>query len=267
MPNSYTLDVDGTNLNYRVSGAGQPLLVIGIKPRDAEFLEPMIGALAGKFTVIPLELRGIDIIPDELRPEPTPERRADDVAALIDLFGAGPMNVFGTGAGAVAGLALIDRHPARVLKLVVHEPPLLRLVPDAISERGMINEVVDTLQQKGVQAAWELFLAHPELHANRPVVEGRSLEQELVASAPFLACSMPASTSYLPDISALARHDSPIIIGVGAESGGLPTFRAAISLAGLLGTPPFEFPGDTFGHLQHPVEFAAALARLIMGEL
>jgi pimeloyl-ACP methyl ester carboxylesterase len=105
MPNSYTLDVDGACLNYQVYGAGQPLLIIGAKPRDAEYLEPLIGALAGDFTVVALELRGIDIIPDELHPEPTPERRADDVAALIDVLGAGPTNVFGVGAGAARSLS------------------------------------------------------------------------------------------------------------------------------------------------------------------
>jgi hypothetical protein len=143
----------------------------------------------------------------------------------------------------------------------------LELLPDPIRERAMVAEIVDALHRKGPQAAWELFLAHPELHADRPVVvEGRPLEQELVASAPFLAYSMPASTSYLPDISALARQDSPILVGVGAESGRLPTFQTSISLAELLGTSPIQFPGDTFGYLQHPVEFAEVLARLIMGK-
>ena len=243
----------------------QPLLIIGTKPSDAEHLEPLIGALAGNFTVVALELRGINIIPDELHPEPTPERRADDVAALIDGLGACPTNVFGVGAGAVTSLALLDRYPAHVMKLVIHEPPLLELLPDAIRERAMIAEIVDALHRKGPQAAWELFLAHPELHADRPVVEGRSLEQELVASAPFLAYSMPASTSYLPDITALARQGSPIVVGVGAESGSLPTFQTSISLAELLGTLPIEFPGDTFGYLQHPVEFAEVLARFDNG--
>ena len=98
---------------------------------SAEFA-PLADTLATDHTVVTFDPRGharstIDN-PDD---DATPEQRADDLVALLDALGAESADVFGSSGGAVTGLALVARHPARVRTLVAHEPPLLELLPDA----------------------------------------------------------------------------------------------------------------------------------------
>ncbi|MFF1644665.1 alpha/beta fold hydrolase [Streptomyces sp. NPDC058240] len=54
------------------------------------------------------------------------------MAAIVDALGADSADVFGSSGGAVTGLALVARHPARVRTLVAHEPPVMELLPDAV---------------------------------------------------------------------------------------------------------------------------------------
>ena len=129
-PTVHTIAVPGARLHCEVRGTGPLLLVVGSPMASAEFA-PLADALATDHTVVTYDPRGharstIDN-PDD---DATPEQRADDLVALLDALGAESADVFGSSGGAVTGLALVARHPARVRTLVAHEPPLLELLPD-----------------------------------------------------------------------------------------------------------------------------------------
>ena len=65
------------------------------------------------------------------RVDQIPVVQAEDVHAIIEAIGAGPVDLFASSGGAITALALVAAHPADVRTLVAHEPPLLRLLPDA----------------------------------------------------------------------------------------------------------------------------------------
>ncbi|WP_329198248.1 hypothetical protein [Streptomyces sp. NBC_01435] len=83
-------------------------------------------------------------------------------------------------------------------------------------------------------------------------VPGAHLHYELRGTARFV-----------PDIAALTVAPTRVVVGVGADSGGLVTYRTSVALAELLGTPPVEFPGDHGGFLGQPEKFAEALRRTL----
>ena len=60
-----------------------------------------------------------------------PTVQAEDVHALIEALGVGPVEMFASSGGAVTALALVAAHPDDVTTLVAHEPPIIPVLPDA----------------------------------------------------------------------------------------------------------------------------------------
>lgn len=270
----HTLAVPGGQLHYEVRGTG-PLLVVTGSPMDASEFARLADALAADHTVVTHDPRGISrSVLDDPGQDSTPELRADDIAALLDALGAESADVFGSSGGAVTGLALAARHPGRVRTLVAHEPPVLEVLPDAAEQRARTDDLVATFHREGIGAAWAKFMANagfdidaaagPEGSGGAPVAEQAPPSERAVAnSVRFFAHELRGTTRFVPDVAALTSGPARIVIGIGADSGGLVTHRTSTVLAGLLGAPPVEFPGDHGGFMGQPVEFADVLRKVL----
>lgn len=156
---SRRLGVPGAELYYEVRGAGPLLLVVG-QPMTSGPFGPLADLLAADHTVVTYDPRGVgaSTVTDATQ-DITPEVEADDLAAIIDAVGGGPADVFGTSGGAVAGLALLVRHPDAVGTLVAHEPPVAELLPDAAAIRAAVDDVQQAYRTSGSGAAWPKFVA------------------------------------------------------------------------------------------------------------
>ena len=62
-----------------------------------------------------------------------PRVQAEDVHAVIEALGVGPVEMFASSGGAVTALALVAAYPNDVTTLVAHEPPTH---PGAARRRG-----------------------------------------------------------------------------------------------------------------------------------
>jgi pimeloyl-ACP methyl ester carboxylesterase len=113
----HRVEVNGMQMYYEQSGRGDPLIVL----HGAYMNIPMMGAivprLAASHTIYALELQGHGRTTDIDRPI-TYQNLADDVAAFMEAVGIRKADVFGYSMGAIAGLQLVIRHPAKVGKLV-----------------------------------------------------------------------------------------------------------------------------------------------------
>ncbi len=274
-PTVRSVTVPGARLHYEVRGAadfaarrGGPLvLVIGSPMASAEFA-PLADALAGDHTVVTFDPRGYANSPvDDPDAQSAVEQRADDVTAILDDLGAESADVFGSSGGAVTGLALVARHPGRVRTLVAHEPPLLELLPDAAAaareHRGHHRHVPPRRVRGRVDAL------HAQCRIRRFVRRcpaGTSAEpsdDEIRQTARFFDIDLRPTTQYLPDIDALKNSPTRVVIGIGADSGRLLTYRTSVALCELLGSTPVEFPGDHGGFLGAPTEFADTLRTVL----
>jgi pimeloyl-ACP methyl ester carboxylesterase len=265
-----SLPVPGARLHYEIRGSGPLVLVIGSPMASAEFA-PVADALSSDRTVVTYDPRGIaNSTIDDPAEESTPELRADDIAAILDDLGAESADVFGSSGGAVTGLALVARHPARVRTLVAHEPPLLELLPDAAEHRADTEDIVATFHADGMHAAWFKFMvtagfdldAGPEDKSGAPVPADPT-EQDLREAARFFDHELRGTTRYVPDVKALKAGPSRVVIGIGVDSGNLLTYRTSTALAELLGSTPAEFPGDHGGFMGAPTEFADTLRKVL----
>jgi pimeloyl-ACP methyl ester carboxylesterase len=108
--------VNGMQMYYEVSGAGDPLIVLHGAYMNIPSMGAIIPKLAESHRVYALELQGHGRTTDIDRPITYPNL-ADDVAGFMDAVGLGKADVFGYSMGAAVGLQLAIRHPEKVKKL------------------------------------------------------------------------------------------------------------------------------------------------------
>jgi pimeloyl-ACP methyl ester carboxylesterase len=261
-PTVRSVTVPGARLHYEVRGSGGPLLlVIGSPMASADFAQ-LADALAGDHTVVTYDPRGhANSTIDDPDGDSTAEARADDIAAVLDDLGGEAADVLGSSGGAVTGLALVAS-----CGRVAHRPraPLLELRPTPPATGN--TEDMSRLTALGMEAAWYKFMVTAGFDMTMPEkmpAQAEPTEQDRREAARFFDHELRPTTRYLPDIDALKNGPSRVVIGIGADSGRLLTYRTSVALCGLLGSTPVEFPGDHGGFLGAPTEFAETLRTLL----
>ncbi len=260
-----------------------PLLMIG-QPMDAGGF----AALASYFpdrTVVTYDPRGIGrSTRKDGRVDYAPTVQAEDVHALIQELGAGPVQMFASSGGAVTALALVAAYPTDVTTLVAHEPPLIPLVPDAEAAFRVRAGVRDAYQGGGWGAGMTAFIAmtswrgeySPDYFAQPapdPAQFGMPTGDDGSRDDPVLSDRAWAISGYRPDIDALATAPTRIVIALGEESVGTFPARAAQATADLLGPQPTMFPshhggfvGGEHGYAGQPEAFARTLRAVLDGD-
>ncbi|MFF6909693.1 alpha/beta fold hydrolase [Streptomyces sp. NPDC012389] len=285
---THTLTTADADLVYDVHGplpttdGRPPLLMIG-QPMDATGF----AALAARFpdrTAVTYDPRGLGrSVRRDGRADHTPETQADDVHALIQELGAGPVEMFASSGGAVTALALVAKYPGDLTVLVAHEPPLITLTPDgpaAVRARAAVREAYEKRGWGAGMAAFvamtswegeftEAYFAQPEPD---PAAFGMPTEDDGSRDDPLLSDRSWAISSYRPDVDALTGAPTRVVIAVGEESEGVQTGRIAVATAELLGRRVTVFPSHhggfldgEFGYPGKPDEFARRLREVLDG--
>lgn len=132
-------------------------------------------------------------------------QQAEDLHELIEVLGSYPVEMFTSSGGAVTALALVAAHPADVMVLVAHEPPLLGSLPDP--EWAFAAEVVSGgVPGAGLGAGLGAFIAPTsctEAFAARPTHDpaqfGLPTEDDGSRDDPLRSCWSNLVTAYRPD--------------------------------------------------------------------
>ncbi|MBF6475690.1 MULTISPECIES: alpha/beta fold hydrolase [Nocardia] len=287
---THLLETPGADIAYDVHGplptvAGRPpLLMIG-QPMDAGGFR----ALAAHFpdrTVITYDPRGLGrSTRKDGAVDQTPEVQAQDVHAVIEALGAGPVELFASSGGAVTALALVAAYPGDVVTLVAHEPPLIPVLPDAAAAELARAGVRDAYETKGFGAGMAAFIAMTSWQgeftddyfarpAADPALFGMPSEDDGSRDDPLLSDRSWAVSSYRPDVAALAAAPTRVVIAVGEESAGTFTGRTAVATAELLGQRATVFPSHhggfldgEFGYAGRPEAFAHKLREVLDGRI
>lgn len=112
-----TAAVNGMDMYYETSGAGEPLIILHGAYMNIPTMGEIIPKLAQTHKVYALEFQGHGRTNDTDRSITYPNL-ADDVAAFMDAVGLDKADVFGYSMGAAAGLQFAIRHPEKVDQLV-----------------------------------------------------------------------------------------------------------------------------------------------------
>src|SRR5919109_2358989 len=136
MTTTHVLETPEVDLAYDVEGPlptadGRPPLFMIAQPMDASGFRTLASYLPDR-TVVTYDPRGLGrSTRSDGRIDNSPSVQAEDVHAVIEALGAGPVEMFASSGGAVTALALVSKHPDDVTTLVAHEPPLIPVLPDA----------------------------------------------------------------------------------------------------------------------------------------
>src|SRR5918994_1063846 len=115
---------------HRPAGSdGEPLLLVHGAWTGHTTWGLLVGSLARRFRVHAYDRRGHS---ESGRGAQAPPRRRheDNLAAVIEALGCGPVHLVGSSYGALLALELAGRRPELVRSVVVHEPPAVELHPE-----------------------------------------------------------------------------------------------------------------------------------------
>ncbi len=263
-----TVHNEGADIAYYYQGDGPLLLLIADGIVGGGAFAPSVRLLAEQFTVVSYDRRCNGKSTGDPDAELDPALQARDAAAVLRAVGDGPAYVFGACAGAVVGLQLATDHPECVRGLVAHEPPIVRILPDADRQLMFHQEVHRTFLEDGPLAARALFTTgvFGARAAPTPRDDIAGAEVDIDDGHYFWEHEHLPLVSYRPDIDRIRAHGVPAVLAVGRESDDLYFARTARLLGTLLGSGHTDFPGGHLGHFQNPAGFARAL-RAVLGEL
>jgi pimeloyl-ACP methyl ester carboxylesterase len=286
---THVLETGEADIAYDVHGplptadGRPPLLMIG-QPMDATGFSVLRSYFPDR-TVITYDPRGIGrSTRTDGRIDHSPTVQANDVHALIEALGAGPVDMFASSGGAVTALALVATHPDDVATLVAHEPPLIPVLPDAEAAEGARARVRDTYDANGFGAGMAAFIAMTSWQgeftdeyfaqpAPDPAHFGMPAEDDGSRDNPLLSDQSWAVSSYRPDVGAIAAAPTRVVIAVGEETGNAFTGRSSAATAELLGQEATVFPshhggflGNESGYAGQPEAFARKLRAVLDDE-
>jgi pimeloyl-ACP methyl ester carboxylesterase len=282
MTTTHILETAEADIAYDVGGPlptadGRPPLFMIAQPMDARGFATLASHFSDR-TVVTYDPRGLGrSTRKDGRVDNSPTVQANDVHAVIEALGVGPVEMFASSGGAVTALALVAAYPNDVATLVAHEPPLIPVLADAEAAKRAQRGVRDTYEASGSNAGMAAFIAMTSWQgeftddyfaqpAPDPATFGMSTEDDGTRDDPLLSDRSWAITSYRPDVDRLAAAPTRVVIAVGEESIGTLTGRTSVATAELLGQQAVVFPshhggfiGGEFGYPGKPEAFARRL--------
>ncbi len=252
--------VDGAELAVSTWGSGPPVLVLPGGCGAANSYAALYEELAATYTVVAFDRRGHFRSTGRIAAAMPIARLADDAAAVVKRVFGKAVAVFGTSAGAVAGLELTARYPELVRGLIAHEPSLLRLLPDAEHWLSVAENLIEVNAAGHVDEAYRLL--------------GAMIGVPSAPDAPPLAAELHPEWDYLfrwewrplfdyePDLRALGASRGRVTMASSAAAPDSCQARAARALAKRLRARHLVLPGDHLSPLRRPQETAGALGPL-----
>jgi pimeloyl-ACP methyl ester carboxylesterase len=288
MTTTHMLETPEADIAYDVHGrlptadGRPPLLMIG-QPMTATGFATLASHFPER-TVVTYDPRGLGrSTRKDGRVDDAPTVQADDVHAVIEKLGAGPVEMFASSGGAVTALAVVAAYPNDVTTLVAHEPPLIPVLRDAVAAERARAGVRDAYLAEGSSAGMAAFIAMTSWRGEftdeyfaQPAADpdrfGLPTGDDGPRDDPLLSDRSWAISGYRPDIDALAAAPTRVVIAVGEESLNTFTGRTAEATAELLAQRATVFPshhggflGRESGYPGQPEAFARKL-RAVLSE-
>src|SRR5262245_43089400 len=222
--NTGRVETEGDEIYYELRGQGQPLLMIPGGGGDAGFFSFVADILADEYKVITYDRRGNS---RSTRRDPQNfeiSQQSRDAVAVLRAVGEAAAFVFGNSGGAVIALDMTKTQPQAVRAAVVHEPPVVRVLPDGEKWRRFFASLYRMAFSRmtfgfGVQLATfriALSLGVPwRAYAKLPKDLGTRLgeNQEFLVKHEMLPFS-----SYMPDVELIKKHGVKVFMAAGKRT-------------------------------------------------
>jgi pimeloyl-ACP methyl ester carboxylesterase len=255
---------EGAEIYCERRGDGPMLLLIHGAMEDAGFYSAAADILADEFTVVTYDRRCNSRSSGDRSAEMTVEQQARDAAIVIKSIGDNKTAVLGRSGGAIISLELAAARPDLIDFVLVHEAPVIKLLPDsdALRWRAFVDEIYLKSQREGWQVAQMEFMASLLNVPDSPYPP--DLNERLAGNVDFFfKHEFRHFYDYLPNIERLRNNGINIVTATGRESDDAYYVQATKALAARVGCENIEFPGHHDVSFWMPDEFADATRRAI----
>lgn len=268
-----TSRVNGVRIHWEITGdAGAPIVLVHGSWGDHDNWAAVVPAFSQSFRVLTYDRRGHSL---SERPAGQGSVRDDvaDLAALLEECRHAPAHVVGNSFGATIVLRLAAERPDLFRTLVVHEPPLFRLLKDEPAAQHALAAV-----QERMAAVLALLRAGEWTEGARQFVEtiafGPGGWQELpegtratfVFNAPTWLDEVHDPDALHMDLSGLRRLAAPALVTSGDQSA--PFFPLVVGrvAAALPHAKTWTYAGaGHVPHLSHPEDYVRVVLEFIKG--
>jgi pimeloyl-ACP methyl ester carboxylesterase len=253
---------EGDDLYYEVRGHGPALLMISGGGGDAGFFSLVADRLSDEYKVITYDRRGNS---RSSRNEPQNfeiSQQSRDAVAVLRAAGETAAFVCGNSGGAVIALDMAKTQPQALRAAVVHEPPVVRVLPDAAKWQRFFAGLYQLSFRFGPSLAMlrvALLLGIPR-RAFRTVPEDFAIRNGK-NQAFFIKHELLPFSNYQPDITLLQRNGAKLFMAAGNMTLAKQKCfgRTAPILADMLGCAMVVFPGHHLSYFDLADEWSATL--------
>jgi pimeloyl-ACP methyl ester carboxylesterase len=256
-PAKAMVTTDGSEIYCERLGNGPLLLLIHGAMEDAGFYSSAADMLAEKFTVVSYDRRCNSRSSGNRDVDMTVAQQARDAASIIKTMGFDKAIVVERSGGATIGLELAATRPELIDFLIVHEAPVIELLPEPKAQtwRTFVDEIYTKSQREGWQAAQTEFMASLINVPDMPYPP--ELNERLSGNVDFFfKYEFKAFYKYLPDIDSIRNHNVKMVTATGGDSDDAYYVQATRALAAKLRCENVEFPGHHDVSFWMPEEFA-----------
>ncbi|MGH9117973.1 MAG: alpha/beta fold hydrolase [Acidimicrobiales bacterium] len=252
------IDVNDTTLYYERSGHGPGVLFVHGMCGHADVWADQAERFSDRYTCVRHDRRGHSRSARGDAPITTTQH-ANDAAAIIEALDLAPCQVVGSSSGAVIAVDLALRYGGLLRGVVLSEPPLFSLDPEA--GRAAMSELMpridDAIASGGIRAAVDAFMSFACSEAWSMLDEDRKDRLRDNAEIGFTDLQSPPLDVGPADLAAIRV---PALVVAGTTS--VPGLRSvARRLAAALPDARFvEIAGGHVPYLENPETFAHAVS-------
>jgi pimeloyl-ACP methyl ester carboxylesterase len=260
---------EGDDLLFEVRGEGQPLLMIPGGGGDGRVYALVADILSDEYKVITYDRRANARSSGNEPRNFEISQQSRDAVAVLRAAGESSAFVFGNSSGAVIALDMAKAHPQAVKAAVIHEAPVVRVLPD--SRKGL--RYFAGLHRNAYRAGailsslkFLLLLGLPVVNAMRKAdIPYEDRERMLETNRFFMQQELIPVTTYMPDIKLIKQSGVKMFSAAGIWTLEKKKVygRTAPILAKMLGCEMVEFPGHHGSYMDMPEEWAATLRGIL----
>jgi pimeloyl-ACP methyl ester carboxylesterase len=251
---------EGADLYCESRGSGPLLLLITGGMGDAGFYSSAADMLANDFTVLNYDRRCNSRSTGDRMADMTVAQQARDAVAIIKAMGHNRAIIFGSSGGGIIGLELAAVNPKMIDFLIIHEPPVIELLPAADAEKWRTFHY--NIYMKNLSEGWEAATADftasligaPDIPYPPDLNERISQNMDF-----FFKHEYKAFTQYIPNVKRIRENKVNMVAAIGLDSDDAYYVQSTRVLASRLRCKCIEFPGQHDVSFYMPQEFADSI--------
>ncbi|MGL5313596.1 MAG: alpha/beta hydrolase [Peptostreptococcaceae bacterium] len=268
------VQTEGDELFYKVTGEGEPLLLIAGGGGDGDLWLPLADELSNVFKVITYDRRANARSTMNYPNKFDISQQSRDAIAVLNAVNEPSAHILGNSSGAVIALDIATYYPQVVKSAIIHEPPIAMLHfqsakwlrffrscyncsfkiggPSMAATKFLFGIEVPTIEMLKAQFKARRYLENEPLCFDEKRISSRMSAEYLIRQ------ELLPITNYNTDIETILNNNCKIVITCGDYAITRSTWLGDVSreLSNLLSSELFVLPGHHGSFMDNPKDWA-----------